>query len=31
MDPEVIIVSEVNKTKTNIIYHPYMESNFFKK
>ena len=27
MDLESIILSEVNQTKTNIIYHLYMESN----
>ena len=26
---ETVILSEVSQRKTNIVYHSYMESNFF--
>ena len=31
MYPETVILSEVSQRKTNIVYHSYMESNFFLK
>ena len=30
MDLEVIILNELNKKETNICYHLYVESKFFK-